>query len=438
MRSYRLINNMKSVIRAAQRGTFVFVLTLGGFIVTYPAETAAQETQPARAPMDRVLGTVTAVDAASQTFTIKEDKTGSEFVVSTAKGPHFYKVPPGETDLKKAQPTDASQIMVGDRLLARGHKDAAVPAKLEAAIVIVMTAGELQQKHESELADWQKRGSRGTLVSVDPNTKSFVMALRGAGGQKLITVATTDKTQFVRYAPNSAQYSDAKSSSFTELKPGDQLRILGNNNAEGTHVTAEKIISGAFRTVAATIVSVSADGKQIQATDTQTKQPLTVALTDETAVRQLSPAMAGMLAARVNGRNNAGGSGNPGPLPGSGAAREGGPRAAIVPGEDGGKSSGTPAGATSPVGGAAGANGPHPGGGDLSQMLERVPKIAVSDLKPGSAVVISGSAGDDRNHLTAINIVAGVESLLASTPSSGGRSSALGMWNLDVGTPGEQ
>ena len=45
--------------------------------------------------------------------------------------------------------------------------------------------------------------------------------------------------------------------------------------------------------------------------------------------------------------------------------------------------------------------------GVFSQMVERLPKIAVSDLKPGDAVVVSGGAGDDKSHLTAINATAG-------------------------------
>lgn len=84
-------------------------------------------------------------------------------------------------------------------------------------------------------------------------------------------------------------------------------------------------------------------------------------------------------------------------------------------------------------------NGRGPANGDLSQMLERLPKISVSELKPGDAVIISGGAGDDKAHMTAVNVIAGVEPLFASAPPRQGRSSdALGMWNLDIGTPGEQ
>jgi hypothetical protein len=209
--------------------------------------------------------------------------------------------------------------------------------------------------------------------------------------------------------------------------------VLGNMNADGTQITAEKVISGAFRTVAATVVSASPDGKQIQATDIQSKQPITVTLTDDSAVRRLPPMMANMLARRLNPNFKAAAPGtNPGPAPEGGAS----PRQRPATAENEGGQPG-PAGAGGP--GVNGANGGGRTGGDISQMLERLPKISVSELKPGDAVVISGGTGEDKTHMTAVNIIAGVEPLFASAPPSQGRSSsALGMWNLDISTPGEQ
>ncbi|MGA8598315.1 MAG: hypothetical protein WB676_26655, partial [Bryobacteraceae bacterium] len=85
-------------------------------------------------------------------------------------------------------------------------------------------------------------------------------------------------------------------------------------------------------------------------------------------------------------------------------------------------------------------------GGDISQMLERLPKVPLSDLKPGEQVVISGGVGDDKTRLTAINIIAGVEPLFAAPQQGqgggrrggGGGGVDLSNWNLDIGTPGEQ
>jgi Domain of unknown function (DUF5666) len=384
--------------------------------------------QPPPKPLAQVLGTVTEVDPANKSFTVKEDKTGAEYTVSTTATRRFLKVPPGEKDLKRAQPMEASQIAVGDRLLARGEKDASAP-KLDAVIMIVMTAGELQQKHESELADWQKRGNRGTVNSVDPGTKQITITLRGPEGPKQVSVLTTPETQFSQYAPDSVKYSEAKLSSFAEVKPGDQLRVLGNLNADGTQITAERVVFGSFSTIAATVKSVAPDGKELQAVNLQTKQPITVKLTDDSTVRRLPPMMAAMLARRLNPGSGGGQSGNPGPRPGGAPQEASGAGMSAPP--DGAASAGMKAGPGAGPGGAR-------TNGDVSQLLERVPKISVSELKPGEAVVISGGAGDNPSQLTAINIISGVEPLFASAPTNAGRSNALGMWNLDIGTPGEQ
>jgi hypothetical protein len=45
-------------------------------------------------------------------------------------------------------------------------------------------------------------------------------------------------------------------------------------------------------------------------------------------------------------------------------------------------------------------------------MIEALPSIRLGDLKPGDAVVISGTSGEDPSKLTAITVLAGVEPLL--------------------------
>lgn len=66
----------------------------------------------------------------------------------------------------------------------------------------------------------------------------------------------------------------------------------------------------------------------------------------------------------------------------------------------------------------------------MSQMIESVPKISVSDLKPGDAVIVSGAAtSSDNSRLIATNIIAGVEPILRAAPArQSGQSS--GDWGL--------
>jgi hypothetical protein len=70
--------------------------------------------------------------------------------------------------------------------------------------------------------------------------------------------------------------------------------------------------------------------------------------------------------------------------------------------------------------------------GDISQMLERVPKIPLSDLKPGDALVVSGvSLVADNSKLLATGLIAGVEPILQSAPQR--QNSTGGDWGLGGG-----
>ena len=66
-----------------------------------------------------------------------------------------------------------------------------------------------------------------------------------AGTQSVI-IPVSDKTEMRRYAPDSIKFSDAKPSTFVELKVGDQLRALGDREPDGTHFTPQKVVTGAF------------------------------------------------------------------------------------------------------------------------------------------------------------------------------------------------
>ncbi len=424
---------------------------------------AQDAAQPAAKPTDRLIGEITAVDMAGSKITVKDDATKTEYSVSLADTKTFLRVPPGEKDLKKATRIDAEALSIGDRVALRGKKTEDSKT-FEAASVLLMTAGDLAKIHQAELQDWQKRGSAGTLTAVDAATHQATMTMRGADGPKTVTVSLPDSVQYMRYSPASGKIADAKPGTIADLQPGDQVRVLGNKNEDGTAIVAEKVFSGSFRTIPATIVSISPDGKEIKITDLRTKQPVTVALTDESVVRRLPPMMAQMLAMRLNPAYKAqAGAGGPGGPP-AGAPGSGNPAAANA--AQGNPGAGAPAGGSSGNGqggngqwaggqgrppGSGGAPGGQagsaegggwagrPGGGggmrsangDMSQMIERLPKISISELKPGDAVVVSGGTGADKTQLTATNIIAGVEPLFVSAPPRAGQN-AGSSWNLGV------
>lgn len=74
-------------------------------------------------------------------------------------------------------------------------------------------------------------------------------------------------------------------------------------------------------------------------------------------------------------------------------------------------------------------------GGDLSQMLERLPAIPLADLKAGDAVMVSTTMGSDPSRVTAVMLLAGVEPLLTAAPNA--TRDIMSGWNPGGGGGGE-
>jgi hypothetical protein len=384
------------------------------FAASFPA--AAQDTPP-KQPLDHVIGAVTAVDASGQTITVKEDKTGTSQTIVLANTKTLLKVEPGAKDLKSAVRITAGDLEVGDRVDVRGMKTDA-PDTLAARSVVLMSGRDLQQAHQAQAAAWQ-HATAGTVTAVDASSGTITITVVAADGPKPATIETSRATEFTRYAPDNPK--TPAPSQLGQIRVSDKVRVIGDKSDDGATIKAQRVYSGAFRTLSATISSIGADGKSITVKDLATKKPVEVSLNDDSAIRKLPPFMANMLARRFNPNYKppadaaAGGQG-----PGGGGANGGWAARGASGGGPGAPGSAGPGG------------GPGGGGmrsGDISQMLERVPKITLADLKQGDAVVISGVAlGADNAHLLATGIIAGVEPILQSAPQRQG--SVGGDWGL--------
>jgi hypothetical protein len=388
---------------------------LGAAFLLVSAFLAQNPAPPGAKPNQHVLGTIVAVDPASHHITVKEDKTGTAYVVSLENTRTLLKVQPGAKDLKAAARITANDLALGDRVDIRGYKADDTATSIPAASVILMSARELQQARQAEMNDWRQRGIAGTVTSIDAAARKLNIGVRTPEGPRSLVVDVPSSAQLTRYSPQSPK--SPVRSDLADIQPGDQVRVLGNKTADGSEITAEKLYSGSFRTVAGTISSIGADGNEITVTDLQTKEPVHVLLRADSAIRKLPPQIAMMLARRLNPRFRS-------PEGGTGSSNTpaGNPPLGAKAGE---------AGASSSSNGA-----PAVRNGDVSQMIERLPKIAVADLKSGDAVVVSGAAGVDKSQLVATNIIAGVEPIFQSAPPRQGRSLG-GEWNLDTAIPAE-
>jgi hypothetical protein len=70
---------------------------------------------------------------------------------------------------------------------------------------------------------------------------------------------------------------------------------------------------------------------------------------------------------------------------------------------------------------------------DLSQMLSHLPNETIADLKVGDAVMIVASQAEQGSAtMTAVTLLAGVEPILAATPS-GAPAMTLSPWSVGGG-----
>jgi len=389
-------------------------------IALYCGGFCAPSRAQAPSPFKSVIGEVTSIDPASKQIKLKGDD-GTLYTIDLGDKTAFLRIPPGEKDLKKATKITFTDLVVGDRALARVPSDGA-NTSLPARTVVIMTKADLAQKHEHDRAEWQTRGIVGVVASVDPATKQITVTTRGRE-PKTITIDAS-AASFRRYAPDSVKFADAKPSSFADLGVGDTLRALGDKNEDGTHLKAEEVLSGAFETIAGTVDSVDPAASEVRITNLQTKKPMVVRVNQDSLMRKLDPQMAAMLARRLRPASAQGGA----PGPGAGGGR---------PEGAGGQSGAFRGGFGGPGGGAPGGGRFGGSGGDLQQILERMPQLALSDLKKGDAVIVSSSKASGDAPVTAFAFVAGVEPFLAAAPRSSGQVN-LGSWNLDMGGGPEQ
>jgi hypothetical protein len=376
----------------------------------------------AQAPAaNRQLGTVKSVAANSVALTTDAGQAVSIQVDGDTK---ILKLPAGSKDMKDAQEIALKDVAVGDRLLVRG-KPGDAAGTFVASTVIVMKAEDLQQKHQQEEQDWQKRGTGGLVKQVDAAAQTITISAGGQGVAAKTTVIHVSATTVLRrYAPDSVKFEDAQVGTLAQIQPGDQLRARGTRTADGD-LNAEEIVSGSFRNVAGTVVKMDAASGVLVVKDAATQKPVTLKLTADSQLRRLPAQAAQMMAARMSG----GGAGAPGgaapPAGGMQGAPMGGP-------PSGGPPMGGPPSGGAPGGGARGAGA---GRGDLSQMMGRLPKMPEEDLKAGDTVMIVATPGAANGQGTVITLLAGVEAILAATPK-GAAPMTLSPWNIN-GSPGE-
>lgn len=352
---------------------------------TAPTSAAPAQGGDPNITLNSVIGEVKAIDATTRQITVKTD-AGSVVTATVGDTTAYLRVAPGAKDLTGATKITFADVAEGDRVMAMGkvsEDKKAVPVRN----LIVMTKADLAKKQEAERAEWRRRGILGVVSAINPASKEITITTRSMAGSTPVVIPVTEKVEMKRYAPDSIKFGDAKISTLDELKVGDQLRALGERSPDGVKFTAEKIVSGSFRTVAGTVTAIDPATGEIKINDLEKKQPLTIVVKQDAVLRKFPAASEMMMLGGGGGARPAGAAGGQGgqPQPAGGQAGPGGP------------------------GGGMRAGG---GGPNLDAMLERLPTIALADVKAGDTIIVSSTKGADPSRLTAITLVSGADTLL--------------------------
>ncbi|HEX5835509.1 MAG TPA: hypothetical protein VFY34_16720, partial [Pyrinomonadaceae bacterium] len=156
-------------------------------------------------------------------------------------------------------------------------------------------------------------------------------------------------------------------------KVGDQLRALGDRTEDPLRFKPEKVVTGSFRTVGGVVTAIDPATGEIKINELEKKTPLTIVIKQDAVLRRFP--QTGMMGGLGRG-----------------------------PGGPGGQA----------PGGGGGPGGQRPGGGfNINDMLERLPTIAIADVKVGDTIIVSSTQGVDPTRLTAISLVTGADTLLA-------------------------
>lgn len=416
-------------------GNYRRVVFAACLVIFWVAPAMAQQAAPAgqaaggaQSTVAQSVGTVKAINGNVLTLALD---AGTDVTVNVTDTTRMVQVAPGQRDLRAAPAIHVSDLQVGDRIIVRSRASDD-PKSITALGIMAMKRTDVDAKKKQDLSDWQKSGVGGLVKAVDPAAGTITIAGPAvAGVAKTTVIHTTKATILRRYAPDSVKFDDAKAAPIEQIKPGDQLRARGEKSADGDEFTAAEIVSGTFRNIAGTIISVDQATKTINVNDLIGKKAMVVKISDESQLKKLSPEMAQRIAMRFrNGGADAAG---------GGGAGNGASGAAPAGGANGGGGSAAGGSAAGGAGGGGQRGGGAGGGGraDFQQLVNRLPAATITDFQKGDAVLVVSTQGTDTGGVTAITLLGGVEPMLAAAAGVSGQAVTLSPWSLGGAPAGD-
>ncbi len=402
-------------------GLMLIILSLSAVSAGTPAESGLNKSNSlvsgaATRAQTNLIGEVTAIDRSAGKIVVQTEAKTS-VTVTVGDKTVFRRVAPGQTSLAGAEQITVADVKIGDRVLIPGG------AAVEQTAVrqfIVMARAAIDARRDKEREARRARTINGRITAVNPEKKEIIIQSRGRANPEALTIAASGNVKLLRYAPDSLKITDAKAGTFADLRVGDQIRVVGDKNADGTRVTAEEIFSGSIARTVGTISEINQARGEVTVKNAQTGQLMTVSVGKNTTLRRISPEVAASLKERFERRRE------------RRAERASGSEEQAQTQENRQRNR---AERRNRAGGEGNQNNNQAGNRNPQQMFENLPSITVADLKKGDAILITAtSSGGEAARMTAVSIVTGAAELqqILQQTQGGGR----GRGNMSPGLPG--
>jgi len=337
---------------------------------------------------DTAVGEVVRVDKDARVITIKTDQRET-LNARVDDSTSLLRLPIGEMTLAKAEPIQFTAIGVGDRVLGRGVlSDDKLQFRAQQMIFVIKA--EIEKKKENDLEVWRQRSISGLVKTIDERTREINLETTSLSRPRSVVIVANN-CPLLRYSSWSTKFVDAKPVNFSELKAGDQLRVLGDWSGDGKRFDAQQVVAGSFQSFVGVVSRIDLLKGEIAAKALDRKQTVAVSLAKDSIIFRLPPELAVVIANAMSGQD---------PPKTTPAAQDLSKRREV---------------------GAVIADRPL----NIERLLDDLPKLNATNLKPGDVIAVVGIASSDKRHMTAIKVVIGADALLNKTPSNKRQTLAL-------------
>ncbi len=256
-----------------------------------------------------------------------------------------------------------------------------------------MSQEALAQEQERERDATRRHQIAGVIMALNPRKKEITLQVRTPEGSVPVTIEAPGEIRWLRYAPDSLKPEDARPTSFSELKVGDQLRARGQRSSDGMRFTADEIISGALTRISGQITGVDSSAHTLTMKSGPMGHRVTVTVGEKTILKRLRPEVSSRLMSTTPDVTRAGDSSK------KQAAAE----------RAGGVSR------------------------NLQQLWASLPAIPLADLKEGETVLVFGSTGTEAARITAISVLTGDAALITRLQGEASQNAQ----EMNPGLPGD-